>query len=95
MAQPRVVYRLRYRSRSADGAPWLLYRFRRVVGGAVTRKHAISSARNVARGEWEEGYYPSRAPRRRWSQLVVHNKNGRIAFEATYPRSSDPRRHRG
>lgn len=29
------------------------------------------------------------------SQLIVKNKNGRIAFEHTYPRSSDPRRHKG
>lgn len=28
-------------------------------------------------------------------QLVVHGKDGRIQFENTYPRSSDPRRHRG
>ena len=29
------------------------------------------------------------------SQLRVFNKNGRIAFERTYPRSSDPKRHKG
>lgn len=29
------------------------------------------------------------------SQLVVHNKDGSISFERTYPRSSDPKRHKG
>lgn len=29
------------------------------------------------------------------AQLVVYNKHGRISFERTYPRSSDPRRHKG
>ena len=29
------------------------------------------------------------------SQLIVRGKEGRIQYEHTYPRSSDPRRHKG
>lgn len=29
------------------------------------------------------------------SQLVIKGKNGRIQSERTYPRSSDPKRHKG
>jgi hypothetical protein len=29
------------------------------------------------------------------SQVIVHGKSGRIQFERTYPRSSDPKRSKG
>lgn len=37
----------------------------------------------------------ARHPQSQFAQLVVHGRDGRIQWESTYPRSSDPRRSRG
>lgn len=50
-----------------------------------TKRAAVSQARTWARKRWENTGQTA--------QLVVHNRNGRLAFEHTYGR--DPERRRG
>lgn len=50
----------------------------------ATKAEAVREARMAARGLHRDG---------RLSQLVVHRKDGRIAFEATY--GNDPKRRKG
>lgn len=57
-------------------------------GGSMifaTKRNAIEDGRRIAREAWEVHGTPC--------QLVVHNRDGRIAFEHTYGR--DPERFKG
>lgn len=49
------------------------------------KDEAVRDARRIARNKWQDADT--------LSQLVVHNKNGRIQFENTYGR--DPKRFKG
>lgn len=76
----RIVVRVRPQ---ADG--WWFRDPRGVVHRYHRKRFAVFAARLWARREWEAFGRPS--------QLVVHNKNSRIAFEHTY--GADPRRRKG
>ena len=78
----RLVYSLRWDR--AIGA-WMLLLGRCEMDGDVSKAALLWRARRLCR----------RVGRTQWSQLRVFGKNGRIQFEHTYPRSSDPRRHKG
>lgn len=93
MARKRVIYRVRAatrKERAAEFLPWVVLR-RNTSGAWViayqceTKRGAIFVGSGEARSEWRILRQPT--------QLVVHNRDGRIAFEATY--GSDPRRRVG
>lgn len=79
----RKVYRVQY-SRSVDG--WAVRVGKEDEAGYSTKARAIAYARDHARQDAEDGGR---------SQVVVHKKDGKIQTEYTYPRASDPRRHKG
>jgi hypothetical protein len=56
-----------------------------VAFAGATKREAETKARARCR----------RLGKSQWVQLVCHGKNGRIQWEATYPRDSDPRRTPG
>lgn len=51
------------------------------------KKMLIKDGRLTARNEW--------VTFQNLSQLVVHGKDGKVNFENTYPRASDPKRYKG
>lgn len=74
-----------YRITLAEGNRWIL------TGGAIPRvirlqRTAIAKGVQVCRFIAKRGGL---------SQLVLHGRNGRIRWERTYPRKSDPRRTKG
>jgi hypothetical protein len=81
----RIIYELRW-SKAND--QWMLSRRGEVpfkYMGWLNKKASIASAATIARTHHEENG--------KLTQLVVRNKNGRIAFERTY--GKDPRRRKG
>lgn len=81
MRRSRAVYRVTWSRREAE---WWV----RLPTGAAsrhgTRADAVGHGRELARWDWDHG---------KLAQLVVHRRDGKIAFERTYGR--DPRRRRG
>ena len=84
MPRRRVIFRVVYRS-IPDG--WWVLQGRRVLAANVRKHQAVTIGRGYAKREWSRD--------KTWSQLVVHGRNGRIQYEHTYPRSSDPKRSKG
>lgn len=66
--------------------PWLVSINGGILNWEYEKKWAIYTARDVVDNNLELG---------RKVQLVIHKKNGQIQSERTYPRSSDPKRHKG
>lgn len=65
------------------GAGWELHHSDTPLHEVVaTKAKAIQAGRRVCRRIMRNGGL---------AQLIVKNRNGRIAYEWTYPRSSDPR----
>lgn len=58
--------------------------------GAVAEARWICRAAAGAEGPMAPDYVG-----KDWTQYVVHNKSGEIVREGTFPRSSDPKRHKG
>ncbi len=79
----RLVYRVRAVRRGRDG--WVVITPGGVRQAYATKRVAVSTGRRWARDRWERHGL--------LAQLVVHGRDGRIQFEATYGR--DPRRRRG
>lgn len=65
------------------GDQWVGESAGRVVSSAGTKVDAVRETANVARRDAEA------------VTVKIHNLNGRIAEERTYPRSADPRRSPG
>jgi hypothetical protein len=75
----------------------------------ITENKKLTGWRVVIKGAntfylWHEGGYTkkdaiklavSEAKANQPSQLFIHKRDGKIAEERTYPRSSDSRRHKG
>lgn len=66
--------------------PWLVCMNGGIVVCEDGKNWAIHTASNLVDNNLELG---------RKVQLVIHKKNGQIQSERTYPRSSDPKRHKG
>lgn len=73
----RKIFRLRWSKRKGW---WCLH------GPGPTKYAGLTKEDSMT---WVPGYVRSQKP----SQLVVHNKDGQIAFERTY--GEDPERHKG
>jgi hypothetical protein len=91
MARKRVIYRVYYVARDREpGRRWEIIRMRldgvtNFLARYRTKAEAVAEAADQARAEWRISTVPT--------QLFVHNKNGRIAFERTY--GADPARRKG
>lgn len=83
----RVVYRVHYVGRRTYWAVTMvnLAGWKRELGQFDLKSHAIDCAVEEAKAR--------RALTGELTQVVVHNKNGRIAFERTY--GKDPARRKG
>lgn len=80
----RTVFRVQW---DKPRKKWVVTVGGMVLGQLATQKDAAESAARVAESLTTRCI--------RFAQVVVHNKAGRIAFERTYPRSSDPKRTKG
>jgi hypothetical protein len=84
----RRIIELRWRPRwkSYDPLAWVLVEKKRAFDRLWDKETAVYYGAGKCHDIVREGGL---------AQLRVFNKNGRIAFERTYPRSSDPGRRKG
>lgn len=86
MSARRLVYRVRLaRGKEREKGTWVVVMPDRSLEFWSYKTEAVDEGRALARGTW---FYEDRP-----AQLVVHNRDGRIAFENTYGR--DPARRKG
>lgn len=80
----RIIIRVQH---DAKAGQWRVKVGPTVQGARYARQiDAIAHGRRVVASYVQSGLL---------CQLVLHGVNGQIRWERTYPRSSDPRRHRG